>query len=165
MTIRTEPYGVHLVGSFPLPDAEAVFRTASAVLGQHLRRLPDGETGDRANWILWQLPNLRSHPQLEVAPQEVQHYTGMPRFRLRAGVDPHALRFEHLGYADVALASYAIFQRLTAEGVIPAHIRFQVCIPPASAFAISYVVPDSREAVEAALEARLVAEVEQLCAA
>jgi len=38
--------GAHLVGSVPLPDAEAVFRAVSA-LGADLRRLPDGETGVR----------------------------------------------------------------------------------------------------------------------
>ena len=48
---RRQPRGVHLVGSVPLADAEAVFRAANAILGRHLRRIPDGETGERTNWI------------------------------------------------------------------------------------------------------------------
>ena len=42
---------VHLVGSIPLPDAETVFRTLSSAVGQHLVRIPDGETGIRRTWI------------------------------------------------------------------------------------------------------------------
>jgi hypothetical protein len=33
---------VHLVGSVPLRDAREVFTTVSGVLGQHLKRIPDG---------------------------------------------------------------------------------------------------------------------------
>jgi hypothetical protein len=50
--------GAHLVGSVPLPDAETVFRTLSSGLGERLRRLPDGETGPSADWIVWQYPVL-----------------------------------------------------------------------------------------------------------
>jgi hypothetical protein len=35
----------HLIGSVPLADAEAVFRTVAAALRPSLRRIPDGETG------------------------------------------------------------------------------------------------------------------------
>ena len=42
---------VHLVGSVPLADAHEVFSTVSEALGPHLRRIPDGETGDRSDWI------------------------------------------------------------------------------------------------------------------
>jgi hypothetical protein len=41
---QRQPRDVHLVGSVPLGDAEAVFRTANAILGVRLRRIPDGET-------------------------------------------------------------------------------------------------------------------------
>jgi hypothetical protein len=48
------PVGAHLVGSVPLPEVEAVFVIAASALGDRLRRLPDGEPGARADWILWQ---------------------------------------------------------------------------------------------------------------
>jgi hypothetical protein len=105
----TERYlalGVHLVGSVPLRDAKAVFRTLSEQLGDRLRRLPDGETGPRADWIVWQYPVLSSRPQFEVAPPAPEFYRALPRLRLRAGTDAGNLRFGSLGYADAAVASY-----------------------------------------------------------
>jgi hypothetical protein len=38
---------IRFVGSIPLPDAEAVFRTLAGVAGPYLLLLPDGETGIR----------------------------------------------------------------------------------------------------------------------
>ena len=45
------PCGALLVGSVPLADSAAVFRAVTAKLGRYLKRIPDGETGPRANWI------------------------------------------------------------------------------------------------------------------
>src|SRR5262249_34096179 len=146
-------------------SAEEVFRTASAVLGRHLRRLPDGETGERGKWILWQLPVLANHPQLEPVPDYANPYTGVPAYRLRAGVDPGGLPFERIGYADAALDSYRVFARLKQEGVIPRHVRFQVCMPPPSAPTFALVAAEARAAVGAALERRLLAELDQITAA
>ena len=42
---------VLIVGSVPLADAEAVFRAVAGALGERVRRIPDGETGARINWI------------------------------------------------------------------------------------------------------------------
>ena len=50
------PLGMHLVGSLPLWSAEETFRTVSEVAGMRLRRIPDGETGPRSDWIVWQYP-------------------------------------------------------------------------------------------------------------
>ena len=51
-----KPLGnVHLVGSVPLESSQAVFSLASSILGNHLCRVPDGETGERINWISWQI--------------------------------------------------------------------------------------------------------------
>ena len=54
---HSPPKGVHLVGSIPLNSAEEVFRTTSTILGERLRRIPDGETGIRSGWIGWQSRN------------------------------------------------------------------------------------------------------------
>src|SRR5687768_14157550 len=72
------PLSAHLVGSVPLGSAEDVFRTLSAELGDRLRRLPDGETGPRADWIVWQYPVLSSREQFEVAPPAAQFYRALP---------------------------------------------------------------------------------------
>ena len=45
---------LQLIGSVPLNDSEAVFRMLAHELGQTASRYPDGETGDRINWVRWQ---------------------------------------------------------------------------------------------------------------
>ena len=49
---------VHFNGSVNLADAETVMREIAARVPSGLRRIPDGETGDRGNWIFssWGLP-------------------------------------------------------------------------------------------------------------
>ena len=59
---------VLLVGSVPLGSAEAVFTTCAAALGPKIKRLPDGETGPRTNWIAWQRPLLAANPALRQLP-------------------------------------------------------------------------------------------------
>ena len=56
------PEGAHLVGSVPLASSEEVFRTAATGLGDRLHRIPDGETGPRSDWIVWQYPVLSAQP-------------------------------------------------------------------------------------------------------
>src|SRR5215212_2811100 len=112
---------VHLVGSVPLADAEAVFRAVSGELGPYLRRLPDGETGERIDWFVWQVARFRDCAKLEEVPAAASGYRTLPKFRPRAGVEPSAIEFGPLGYLNAARASYAIFARLQQVGVIPAH--------------------------------------------
>ena len=145
--------GAHLVGSVPLADAEAVFRTVSAALGPHLSRLPDGETGERRRWIYFQRLMLERHPAMEVDPTvplfALRQWDGtllreIPLLRFRAGIDPDGVTFE-TGYAPAARASYEIFRALQAKAVIPAGVRFQVCLPTPMASAYMYVSPKARE--------------------
>ena len=159
------PRGALLVGSVPLADAAEVFQTAAGILGDRLRRIPDGETGVRSNWIGWQNDVLARVPQLEVIPPNPDDYVPAPKFRLRAGVDPSEIRFDNLGYADAARESYATFTQLKAAGTIPAHVRFQVSLPTPLASVAAYVQPESQAAVEPAYEARLLAEVDEILAA
>ena len=46
--------GAHLVGSLTYPDAESAMTAAAGQLGALLRRIPDGEPGDRFHWIMFQ---------------------------------------------------------------------------------------------------------------
>src|SRR5215472_5795149 len=125
----TVPQGVHLVGSVPLRDAEEVFRTAGATLGGRLRRIPDGETGVRSNWIGWQIEFLGRSPRVQVMPRDPNAYGPHASATVRPGVSPDEISFEDLGYADAALASYQVYSRLKGEGAIPANVRFQVSLP------------------------------------
>jgi ubiquinone/menaquinone biosynthesis C-methylase UbiE len=133
-------------------------------LGDRLRRLPDGETGPRADWIVWQYPVLSSRPQFEVAPPAPGSYRALPQLRLREGADPDELRFGSLGYADAASASYAIFGPLKRDGVVPPGARFQVCLPTPLAPVSAFVAGDDRAVVERAYETAMTTELEQILA-
>ena len=172
MTAQPGP-GVHLIGSVPLDTAEAVFRTVAGALGPHLRRLPDGETGERRRWIWFQRQMLERHPDIEIDPTvplfTLRQWDGKvlretPLLRFRPGVDPDRVVFE-TGYADAARASFAAFGRLQAEGVIPDGVRFQVCLPTPMASAYMYVSPTARAAYIPAYERALRHALEQVVAA
>ena len=65
-----------LVGSVPLGSAEQVFATCAEALDGRVKRLPDGETGPRTNWIAWQRAVVNSPSALR---------RRMPQVMLRAG--------------------------------------------------------------------------------
>ena len=151
--------GVHLVGSVPLASTEVVFRTIAAAIGDRLRRLPDGETGPRSDWIVWQLPIFTAQPALEIVPPAPQSWRPLPRVRLADERHPEEVRFEALGYADAAIASYRTFARLKRDGVVPVACRFQVSLPTPLAPVCAFVVPEHQHLLEPLYEAQLLAEL------
>ena len=159
------PRGVHLVGSVPLPSAAAVFRTASAILGERLRRIPDGETGIRTNWIGWQIAFLANNPHLEAVPPDPNAYAPLPHFKLRSPVASGDIVFDQLGYADAAKASYALFSQLKQAGTIPAHCRFQVSLPTPLAPVAAFIAPEDQAIVGLAYEAGMLNELDKITAA
>jgi hypothetical protein len=156
------PKGVHLVGSVPLGSAEEVFRTTSSLLGEQLRRLPDGETGIRSGWIGWQFQVFASNPLFEMVAPPPNTYGARARIKLRSPRTPDALTFEQLGYADAALDSYRLFSQLKRDGVIPAHYRFQVCLPTPLAPVSAFVVQEDQAEVEPVYEAALLSELDRI---
>src|SRR5215467_9864622 len=90
---QEQPRGAHLNGSVPLGSAEEVFRMASSILGGRLRRIPDGETGVRTNWIGWQIQFLAANPHFEMVPADPEAYAPSPRFKLRSPVAPREITF------------------------------------------------------------------------
>lgn len=158
------PVGVHLVGSVPLDSAEEVFTRTARVLGDRLRRIPDGETGPRSDWILWQYPVFSSRPQFEIGPPGDDSYRTLPKLRLRPGVTADAVDFGALGYAETAIASYRAFARLRRDGAIPAHVRFQLSLPTPLAPICAFVAADDQAALEPVYEARVLAEVARIVA-
>ncbi len=163
------PEGAHLVGSVPLHDSETVFRTVGGALGRHLLRCPDGETGVRKDWIAWQYPLLARTPGLEPIPAGDRGYLRRQLVQLSAhsgrpggGSERDEPRFGALGYADAALASFAIFFRLQLEGLVPAHLRFQVSLPTPLAPISVFVRPEDRAVVEPAYERALLAELARI---
>src|SRR5262249_12886892 len=151
--------GVHLVGSVPLASAEVVFGTVAGEIGDRLRRIPDGETGPRSDWIVWQLPVFTSQPQLEVVPPGPDSWRPLPRVRVADGAGGESVIFEALGYADAAIASYRVFARLKRDGHIPVACRFQVSLPTPIAPVTAFVVPEYQGLLERAYEERLLREL------
>ena len=158
------PRGAHLVGSVPLADSAAVFRAAGGVLGSRLRRIPDGETGDRTNWIGWQFQVMSRNPSLEAIPIDPKHYAARPQYKVRDGVSAADIHFDDLGYADAAISSFAVFSAMKQDGTIPADIKFMVSLPTPLAPVTTFVALDSQAAVEPAYETRMLEELAQICA-
>jgi hypothetical protein len=128
-----------LVGSLPADSTQAALRQAAGFFGDLVFALPDGETGPRAGWVSYEREHLaRPNPGVVVL-RETQSPTGLPRHAYETpvfGIKPglSEIRFGSWPRIDDAIASYAVFQRLRAEGVIPPALRFQVGLPfPASA--------------------------------
>jgi hypothetical protein len=141
------------VGSIPLPSAEDVFRQLSREVGPFLRRMPDGETGERALWIRFQQKMLAEHPVMEPDPSQpplpVKQSDGtvlrhIQLVRLKLDADPDQVEFD-TGYDRAALASYRTFGALREAGSIPRGIRFQVALPTPMATGLMYVSPVGRD--------------------
>lgn len=132
------------VGSVPAETAEEVFRLLGPGLGECLGSMSDGEPGYRNKWIVFNAPYVfEPNPALEAVnkprpnPEKSIHrkledwvptsWEEMWRFRVRDGFD--SVKFDDLRYAGFARESYAVFRKLRDEGVIPAHVRFQVSLP------------------------------------
>lgn len=163
----SEPRGAHLVGSVNLADTETVLRTAAGVLGDRLRRIPDGETGHRHYWIAFQPGVLETADGLERVGEPVDstiHQDFRP-LRIADGVRADDLRLPPLGYADAALDSYAVFRRLRDEGIVPAGVRFQVSLPTPFAIVSAFIVPSDRAAFEPVYAAAMFAELDRILAA
>jgi hypothetical protein len=56
---------VHFVGSFPLGSAREVFERVGETVGDLVRRVPDRETGERKDWIVFQRDRLVKLDSLE----------------------------------------------------------------------------------------------------
>ncbi len=153
------PRGAHLVGSVPLGSAEEVLSTAARIMGKHLRRLPDGETGARANWIACQLAVFEQVSELESEVVDIG-YLKRAKFRLKKAASSAA--FPALGYGAAALASYPVFRRLKQSGQIASDARFQVALPTPLAPIHAYVFRESQHALLPAYESRMRAELEQI---
>ena len=164
---RSKQPVVHFVGSIPLPDSETVFRDLSAAVGPRLIRLPDGETGIRKTWIRFLQGVLAENPAIELAHGEppflFKQWDGkvvreIPRLRVKPGATVDASTFR-TGYADMAIESWAVFERLQKQGVIPAGVKFQVCIPTPIAPTYNNLVPADRPKLLPVLTQHFIGEV------
>ena len=162
------PDHVHFNGSVNLADAESVMHEIISRVPSGLRRIPDGETGDRGNWIFFQMQKFLQSPLLVPArPLDAADgdYEQLPQLRLADGVDPAEMKWPDLGYAAAYLGSYETFAALRSDGVIPAGVRFQVEYPTPLASIGGYIVPEQQQALLGSYEQAMFADLDRLLAA
>jgi hypothetical protein len=159
---------VHLVGSVPLRSAREVFTTVSNMIGPHLRRIPDGETGERSDWITWLEPAFSKNPALEKSDELFRvHATGTARirYRLRPGKNVGDVRFDNLFYADIARSSYADFSDLKQKGIVPKDCRFQIDLVPAHSVIWLFLQDDLHRPLDPVYNEALKREIDKIAAA
>ena len=162
------PRDVHLVGSVPLANALEVFETVSAALGPRLKRIPDGETGERSDWITWLEPVFAGSPALEKSGELFRvHPAASPRtrYRLKAGMTAGQVSFDNLFYADIAARSYREFAELKRQGKIPARCRFQVDLVPAHSVLWLYLQDDLHALLDPIYNEAVKREIDKIAAA
>ncbi len=162
------PRDLYLVGSVPLADARTVFETVSSALGPRLKRIPDGETGERINWVFWQEDLFAKHPAFERSDKDFQLHasSGLSRrYRLQPGISLRDVQFDNLLYADVAIDSYRTFAALKAQGKIAPHVKFQVDLVPAHSVIWLFVEEDLHAAIDPIYNAAVKREIDKLAAA
>lgn len=104
----------HLVGSLPGATAAEAMSTALEIVGPYLRSLPDGETGERRNWILAIVEKLRTHPDLELQREgDWSDYDKTPRFRVRRGHRLFGATLD-LGHVAAVRESFPAFEKARA---------------------------------------------------
>jgi hypothetical protein len=161
------PSSVHFNGSVNLPDTETVMREISSRIPAGVRRMTDGETGDRNYWISFQTAKFEQMPEFEVVESVRAYETAadapeMPRLRLAEGASAETIDWPNLGYADAYTASFAIFDELQQQGTIPAGVRMQVQYPTPLASMAGTIAPEDLPAVAPAYEHALFADLDTL---
>ncbi len=159
------PTSVHFNGSVNLPDAETVMREISSRIPQGVRRMTDGETGDRNYWISFQTRKFEQMPEFETVAVVQAYETApdapaMPQLRLAEGASADTIHWPDLGYADEYAQSFASFERLQKEGTIPAEVRFQLQYPTPLASVAGTFAPEDLPKVAPAYERALFADLD-----
>lgn len=156
-----EVRGAHLVGSAPVSEPDELFALVRDHLASHLRRVPDGEVGERDTWIAWQFPKLGQCRQLETKSVN-SAYLGraIPQHQVIDGAAP--LELVDLGYAEAALASWERFDAAQRAGTLPDRVRFMVGLPSPLSVVTIYVAPGSRPEVLTAWTTAMEAQLDRI---
>jgi hypothetical protein len=161
------PSTVHFNGSVNLPDAESVMREISTRIPAGVRRMTDGETGERGYWVHFQVQKFVAMPDFETVDTVQVYDTGeneapaLPQLRLAEGVTADAVHWPNLGYADAYTESYELFRGLQAEGTISDGVRFQMQYPTPLAGVAGTIAPDELPAVIASYGKALFADLDR----
>jgi hypothetical protein len=163
------PSSVHFNGSVNLPDTETVMREISTRIPNGVRRMTDGETGERNYWIMFQIQKFLEMPEFEAVSSGQAYETDpdapeMAQLRLAEGATADTISWPDLGYATEYAKSFEVFDRLQQDEKIPADVRFQVQYPtPMASTAVTFVLEDL-PAIAASYESALFSDLERLLA-
>ena len=159
---------IYLVGSVPMANEREVFEAVSAALGSRIKRIPDGETGERGDWITWLEPAFADNPALEKSGEFFRVHasgTGRERYTLKPGVAPEDVSFDNLFYADIAKDSYAVFKQLKDAGKIAPGTKFQVDLVPAHSVIWLFLVEALHARIDPIYNAAIKREIDKIAAA
>jgi hypothetical protein len=163
------PSSVHFNGSVNLPDAETVMREISARIPSGVRRMTDGETGERNYWIHFQIQKFVAMPEFELL-ERVQVYEteddapAMPQLQLAADASADSVQWPNLGYADAYIESYELFRGLQDEAIVPGGARFQMQYPTPLAGLAGAFAPEALPTLVASYGAALFADLDRALA-
>jgi hypothetical protein len=161
------PSSVHFNGSVNLPDTETVMREISSRIPRGVRRMTDGETGERNYWIMFQTRKFAAMPDFQRAGMRELPGADLPPvpvLRLADGVAAEDVRWPDLGYAAAYADSYGIFRRLQDDGTIPAGVRFQMQYPTPLAPIAGTFIPEDQAGLVASYQAALFADLDRALA-
>jgi hypothetical protein len=166
---RVPPSSVHFNGSVNLPDGETVMQEISSRIPIGVRRMTDGETGERGYWILFQIQKFLAMPEFESVTVGKAYETSedapqMPQLRLAEGASADTISWPNLGYADAYAESFEIFDRLQKDGTIAPGVRFQMQYPTPLASVAGTIVPEDLPEVAASYERALFADLDKVVA-
>ena len=150
---------IHFVGSICLPDTPTVFECLCSSLPSRLRRIPDGETGKRHNFVIFQREVFDESPFVQAS---FPPGASSEKLELNPGTDVQPIKLLPLEYDDFAIAGYREFCKLRNEGIIPNDVRFQVSLPSPVNVVGNMVEPSWRAQVEPLYEAALLAALERI---
>ncbi|KAL8945986.1 MAG: hypothetical protein Q9222_007559, partial [Ikaeria aurantiellina] len=150
------PTKVLLVGSIPLETSTEVFtQIPSALPNNRLYSLPDGEPGNRNNYIGWQLSCFPTETRQFFLGGTSPSPSSLPPTYTLADIKPTQ-------YDDVAISSYSLFSSLKNEGKVPKDIRFQVCLPTPFNSIQGHVRPEFHAQLEPLYETRIIESVSRI---
>ncbi|MGZ4286156.1 MAG: hypothetical protein ACXVHB_18565 [Solirubrobacteraceae bacterium] len=114
------PTTAHLNGSVNLPGAETVMREVLRRIPRGLRRVPDGETGDRGRWILFQFLKFRQTEGLELRRPDADAATYHPAEQPAGTTEEQArLIDERLGGREWGICTECGMGRVGRDDVLP----------------------------------------------
>ena len=113
--MNANPAHMFFCGSIPLEHEVDVFNALAEIGGERLRRVPDGELGDRRMWVIGQYAVLAASPALEFGPFPADGLTRRTCYqiplRLRTGRTANDIVFNELGLPGTHRARMGCFAR------------------------------------------------------